>query len=157
MRVSGGQTLTTNAGNLAARMRRRSGKYVAEIRKATRENAETLKRQAQNFSRARYKSLKELAQMGYPYSAKNPGTLPKPAHIINRQSGALNGAWKTAYRPNSDGATATVYNIAPHSKYMMSTENMIPRPILDEALKRTKRARDLNIKRARDRAYRRSR
>ena len=155
MRVSGGQTLTTNAGNLAARMRRRSGKYVAEIRQATRENAETVKRQAQNFSRARYYSLKQLAQMGHPYAVAHPSP-PKPAHIINRQSDALNGAWKTAYRLNSDGATATVYNIAPHSKYMMGTKTMIPRPILDEALKRTKRARDLNIKRARDRAYRRS-
>ena len=157
MRVSGGQTLTTNAGNLAARMRRRSGKYVAEIRQATRENAETVKRQAQNFSRARYYSLKQLAQMGHPYAVAHPSP-PKPAYIVNRQSAAFHGAWRTAYRPNSDGATATVYNIAPHSKYMTGGKRstMIPRPILDEALKRTKRARDLNIKRARDRAYRRN-
>jgi hypothetical protein len=156
MRVSGGQCLTTNAGNLAARMRRRSKKYVAAIREATRENAHVLMKQAQNFSRARYYSLKQLAQMGHPYAAAHPAP-PKPAHLINRQSGVLHGAWKVSYRPNRDGATATVYNVAPHSRYMMGTRLMIPRPILDEALKRTKAARDRNINRARDRAYRRTR
>jgi len=156
MRVSGGQCLTTNAGNLAAKMRRRSSKYVAEIRQATRDNAETLKRQVVMFSRARYYSTKQLAQMGHPYAAAHPMP-PKPAHLVNRQSGVFAGAWNVSYRPNRDGATATVYNVAAHSKYMMGTKTMVPRPILDEALKRTKQERDRNIKRARDRAYRRSR
>jgi len=147
-----GTYITTNAESLAVKMRRRSGLYVDAVRNAIRENAETVKRQAENFSRARYYSLAQLRQMGHPYARRAPHP-PKPAHIINRQSGAFRAGFKVAYRPNIDGATATVYNVVPYAKFMLGTRYMIARPVLDEAIRRTKAERDRNIKNARRRAY----
>lgn len=156
MPVSSGTYITSNARNLAAKMRRRSGKYATEVAAAVMENAETVRKQAYNFSRNRYHSLKELRRMGHPYS-RRVAAPPKPAHIINRQSGTFRAGWQLRWTRLRDGAVATVYNRAHHSQYMMGTRKMIARPVMDEALKRTKRERDRNIKRARDRAYRRSR
>ena len=155
MAVTTGTYITSNARNLAAKMRRRSKKYAEAIAEATRENAETVRKQAYNFSRNRYYSLKQLRQMGHPYARRAPMP-PKPAYLINRQGGQFRAGWQVRWTRKQDGAVATVYNRAPHAQYMVGTRTMIPRPILDEALTRTKRERDRNIKRARDRAYRRS-
>ena len=156
MAVSSGTYITSNARNLAVKLRRRSKKYASEITEATRENAETVRKQAYNFSRNRYYSLKQLRQMGHPYS-RRVAAPPKPAHLINRQGGQFRAGWQLRWTRTKDGAVATVYNRAPHAQYMMGTRYMIPRPILDEAMKRTKRERDRNIKRARDRTYQRNR
>ncbi len=146
--------LTTNAGNLAARMRTRSQHYAKECAVALRENAETLKRKAQQFSQRRFFSLRDLRKMGHPYAVRAPRP-PVRAHILNRQNGRLYQAWRVSVvRPNTDRVTATVYNTAPYSRYMLGTRYMIPRPILDEALARTNDVRARNLKRARDRAYR---
>lgn len=156
MAVTTGTHITSNARNLAVSMRRRSKLYAEAITEATRENAETVRKQAYNFSRNRYYSLKQLRQMGHPYSRRAPMP-PKPAYLINRQGGQFRAGWQVRWTRTKDGAVGTVYNRAPHAEYMMGTRKMIPRPILDEAMRRTKRERDRNIKRARDRAYQRNR
>lgn len=146
--------LVTNAGNLAARQRRRSVQYIKEIEQANRENAEVLRRKAAQFSQRQFFSTKQLAEMDHPYAVRAPRP-PVRAHIINRQSGTFHKSWRVStVRTGTDRVVSTVYNTAPWSKYMMGTKYMIARPILDEAMARTKTERDRNIKRARDRAYR---
>jgi len=149
--------ITTNAGNLAVRQRARSALYIEEVEKACRQNAEVVKKKAQQFSQRRFFSLEDLRRMGHPYAVRAPHP-PVAAHILSRQSGKLYGMWKVSVvKTDPNRVVYTVYNRAPYAKYMMGTTKMIPRPILDEALTRTKDERARNIKRARDRAYQRAR
>lgn len=145
----------TNAGNLAARMRHRSKLYPQQITEAQRQNADELLAKAKQFSNRRHYSLEQLRQMGHPYAKRNPRP-PVAAHIINKQSGAVYAGWHRQVRRNSDGATATVYNTAPHSGYLLSgpKSKMIRRPIMEEALRRTQAQRERNLRNARRRGLR---
>ena len=144
--------IVTNAGRLGERLRGSSEKYVHEVREAIRGNAEILRKKARQFSQRRFYSLAQLRKMGHPYATRHPRP-PIQAHIINKQSGRLYDSWRINIKPNPDGMTATVFNTAPYSKYMMGTRYMIPRPILDEALERTKAERRRNLHNARRRGY----
>lgn len=142
----------SNAGYLVTRLRSRSDKYVEEVRAAVRDNANLVYVKARQFSQRRFFSLAQLRKMGHPYAVRNPRP-PVRAHIINRQSGALYGAWRVNVKKNPDGITCTVMNTAPWAKYMLGTKKMIARPILDEAVARTKAERDRNLHNARRRGY----
>lgn len=147
-------TFVTNAGKLAQQQRARSQKYAQEVQAAVRQNAEVLKRKAMQFSQRQFFSLKALRKMGHPYAVRDPRP-PVQAHIINKQSGDLYGKWRINVKKNSDGMTATVMNTSEHAKYMMGgpKSRMIPRPILDEAMKRTQDERRRNLRNARRRGY----
>ena len=147
--------ITTNAAKLADTMHRRS-KFPEHIRVAMKQNAQVVKAKARQFTQRRFFSLKQLADMGHPYARRNPRPPVKP-WIINAQNRALHNAWATTYARTSDGARATVYNRAPYAKYMRGTRYMIERPVIEEAIRRTKSERDRNVKNARMRGLRASR
>lgn len=145
--------IVTNAGNLAARQRRRSEKYIAEVQEANAQNAGVLMKKAKQFSQRQFVSTAQLRRMGHPYAVRDPRP-PVRAHIINRQNGLLYQSWRTSnVRTGTDKTVATVYNTAPYSRYMMGTTKMIARPILSEAMSRTRVERERNINNARRRAY----
>lgn len=145
-------SVTTNAGNLAKRLRARSQKYVREVKEAQVQNADLLLQKAKQFSQQRFFSLGQLKAMGHPYAKRDPRPPVRP-HIINRQGGQFYQSWKRQVRQFGDGVTATVYNTAPHSRYMLGTKLMIERPVLDEAERRTQAARARNLRNARRRGY----
>ena len=147
--------ITTNASKLADTMHRRS-KYPAHIAQAMKKNAAVVEKKAKQFTQRRFYSLETLRRMGHPYARRAPNPPVKP-HIINRQSGAVHAGWRTHYQRTRDGARATVSNGAAHAKFLRGTRVMIARPVLEEAIKRTKRERDRNVRNARRRGLRASR
>ncbi len=146
--------ITTTAGVLAARLRVKSEQYVKEVRAAQAENGTVLMRKARQFTAQRFYSTKQLRRMGHPYAKRAPRPPVKP-HILNRQNGLLHQSWKVNTRRYSDGVTVSVVNMAPYAKYMTAdgTTKMIGRPVLEEALKRTKDERTRNLRNARRRGY----
>lgn len=146
--------ITTNAGELAARIRVRGTKYLREIRRANEDNANLVMRKARQFTAQRFFSLAQLRAMGHPYAKRNPFPPVRP-HILNRQNGLLHRSWLVRVRRYGDGSTASVVNTAPYAKYMTAegTTKMIGRPVLDEALARTQPERARNMRNARRRGY----
>jgi len=146
------KSVTSNAKQLSARIERRSAWYVKEIQEATKENGELVRKRARTFTARRYFSLKQLREMGHPYAKRAPRP-PVAAHIINRQTGEIHRRWTLTHRRTVDGILVWVTNQAKHAKYMLGTTKMIVRPVLEEAVKRTKPQRDRNIRNARRRVY----
>lgn len=146
--------ITTNAGELAARMRARTENYVREVRAANEENARVVMRKARQFTSQRFFSLSQLRKMGHPYAKRAPMPPVRP-HILNRQNGRLHNSWLVRVRRYADGSTASVVNTAEYAKYMTAdgTTKMIGRPVLEEALKRTAGERARNLRNARRRGY----
>jgi len=146
--------ITTNAGELAARLRARSEQYAREVRAANEQNANLVMRKARQFTAQRFFSLADLRRMGHPYAKRRPFPPVRP-HILNRQNGEVHRAWLVRVRRYADGSTASVVNTAPYAKYMTAegTTKMIGRPVLEEALERTRGERASNMRRARRRGY----
>lgn len=148
--------VTTNAHSLAIKMIARSEAYVKEIEEANRENAELVLAKARQFSQTQYFTLGELKAMGHPY-ARRVNAPPIRPHIINRHTSDFYNSFAMQQKKTADGAEAVVFNKSRHAKYMMSTKWMIERPVLDEALDRTKVQRQRNMNAARMRGLRRVR
>lgn len=142
--------IVTNAGNLSGRMKAQSEKYVQEVREAQVQNAKLVMEKAKQFSQRQFFSSAQLAKMGHPYSKVAPMP-PMKEYIINRQSGTFYASWQMRVLKNAEGIYASVYNTAPWARYMVGTKKMIARPILDEALERTKDRRRKNLQNARKR------
>lgn len=146
--------ITSNANRLAAGMERRSDNYLKEVREAVKKNTKVVYTKARQFSQRRFASIADLRRMGHPYSRLRPGRLPVAAHIINRQLGKFHRSWHWNFIVGNDLFKGTVWNAAKYAKFMLGTKYMIERPVLQEALKRTKSERDQNIKVARGKGYR---
>ena len=147
--------ITSNANRLAATMQRRGESYVKEVQQALKKNTKVVYTKARQFSQRRFASLADLRRMGHPYAAKRPGRLPVAAHIINKQLGKFHRSWHWNFIVGTNMAKGTIWNAAPYAKYFTrKTKYMIERPVLKEALKRTKSERNQNMKAARGRAYR---
>ena len=147
--------IVTNAGNLSARTRARSRLYAEQIVQAQIDNAKLVETKAKQFSQTRYFSLPQLRRMGHPYAKRAPAPPVRP-HVINRQSGKFYQSFKRAVIRNADGVYTSVYNTAPWARYLQAagTKKMIGRPVMEEALARTKAQRDRNLANARRRGYR---
>jgi len=135
-------------------MERRGNNYLKEINAATKKSTEAVYTKARQFSQRRFASLADLRKMGHPYAAKHPGRLPVAAHIINKQLGKFHRSWHWNFIVGTNMAKGTIWNAAKYAKFMLGTKYMIERPVLKEALKRTKAERDQNLKVARGKAYR---
>jgi len=146
--------ITSNANRLAVGMERRADDYVKEVYAAVKGNTRLVYIKARQFSQRRFASLADLRRMGHPYAAKHPGRLPVRAHIINKQLGKFHRSWHWNFIVGNNFAKGTIWNAAKYAKFMLRTEYMIERPILKEALARTKSQREGNIRRARGRGYR---
>ena len=146
--------ITSNANRLAVGLERRGERYLKEIAAATKKNTKVVYKKARQFSQRRFASLADLRRMGYPYARLHPGRLPVAAHIINKQLGKFHRSWHWNFIVGTNMAKGTIWNKAKYAKFMLGTKYMIERPILKEALKRTKAERDQNIKIARGKAYR---
>jgi len=146
--------ITSNANRLAVGMERRGEKYLKEISAATKKNTKAVYTKARQFSQRRFASLADLRRMGHPYARRRPGRLPVAAHIINKQLGKFHRSWHWNFIVGTNKAQGTIWNAAKYARFMLGTKYMIERPILKEALKRTKSERNQNIKAARGKAYR---
>ena len=158
-------TLKTNAGNLAARMRRRALNFQPMQKGAMRVAVGAMKDEALKLSGTRYASLAELRRRGHPYARRRwkgnkhfsgVPALPAPSYIINRQSGQFHESWRTYVRTWRAHISGTLYNIAPWSKYLTEkgTSKMIGRPIMIMVIRRAHRrmaAALLNAKRQNER------
>lgn len=143
--------LTSNASELSALMERRAEMYAAEIRRSQLENASLIMEKARELSSQRRLSTLQQQMMGNPYASAHPHP-PLPPYIINDQGGSFSKSWVVEEQDGPDGPTATVTNTAPHAKYMRGTSRMIPRPVLDEAIRETAQQRRLNLDAHRRRA-----
>jgi hypothetical protein len=129
-----GKVLTTNAGSLALRFRRRASAIRNELEIAERLNLAEAKRAAVGYSSARAYNPRRTKLR--PYSIRKP-LPPLPPFLANKQSGRFNQSWKTTVRRTSRGITATLYNVAPYSGVFDGKPHgyMIARPILQEVNK----------------------
>ena len=79
-------------------------------------------------------TLKDLADMGHPYSARNPFPIHDPIEQVHEQSGALRAGLE-AVRPVVDRDSVTAYvrnNTQPLDTYIqVGTRYMIARPYMD--------------------------
>jgi len=146
--------ITSNAKRLAVGMEWRSENYLKEVSAAIKKNTKVVYTKARQFSQQRFASLADLRRMGHPYAAKHPGRLPVAAHIINKQLGLFHRSWHWNFIVGNNMSKGTIWNAAKYAKFMLGTKYMIERPVLKEALKRTKSECDQNIKVARGRGYR---
>ncbi len=146
--------ITSNANRLAVGMERRGENYLREVHGALKKNTKVVYTKARQFSQRRFASLADLRRAGHPYARLRPGRLPVAAHIINKQLGLFHRSWHWNFIVGNNMSKGTIWNAAKHAKFMLGTKYMIERPVLKEALKRTKSERDQNMKAARGKAYR---
>ena len=144
--------IITNAGSLADGMQRRTNKYLKEVRGAVKDNTRLVYKKARQFSAQRWWTPEQLRKAGHPFAALRPAWIAR-AHRIARQSGSFYRAWHWNFIAMTDGAKGTIWNASGVARFMNKTVKMIARPILTEALKRTKGERNRNIKNARRRGY----
>lgn len=124
-----GKVITTNAGNLALRFRRRREALPGEVDRALRDTLTSAKAAAIGFSSA--KAYRPKRDKTHPYARRAPHP-PLPPFLVNVQSGRFRSSWKTRLSKSGKGYRATLYNTAPYSGSFNGepTRTMIARPIL---------------------------
>ena len=144
-----GVVFTSNAGALAARLRRKASSFIPLQVGAMRAATNDVLHEARRLSGRTYATTAKLRAMGHPYARAGRGGgfgrrlrggagLPAPPFVLNLQTGRLHGLWRTLVRRGMGVVTGTVYNLAAYSRFMRGTRKMIERPILQEALRRHK-------------------
>jgi hypothetical protein len=126
----------TNAGHLAATMRKRADTLQNRFRTTAKRYALTLKATAEELSSGPL-GTHNLRAMGNPYKrALLAGAAGQPDYIVNIQSGNFRGSWVTRVQKVGDTWTITLLNTSPESRYMMGTKRARMRPILEEVMRR---------------------
>lgn len=128
-----GETVKTNAGNLAARMQKRAKAISDEAMKAERQNLEAAKGYAELLSSGGFHRTKSGDP---PYSRQNPHP-PAPPAIVNVQTGLLRRSWQTRLQQAAGKISGSLFNTAPYAGFFngQPTARMIGRPILQETAK----------------------
>ena len=144
--------ITSNADKLAVGIQRRSEKYLKEVGEAVKENTRLVYKKARQFSNREFYTLKRLREMGHPFAALHPNPAVA-AHAISKRVGRFYRAWHWNFIHFGDGVKGTIWNKSFVAKFMLGTKKMVKRPILEEAISRTKTDRDRNVKNARRRGY----
>lgn len=129
-----GRAVTTNAGNIALKFRRRADGLKTEVEKELRATMKDAKKIAIGYSSARAYNPKR--DKTHPYGRTNPHP-PLPPFLANIQSGTLRGSWKTRVQRTPFGWRGTLYNTAPHARNFggQPTRRMIGRPLFPEIQK----------------------
>lgn len=128
--------VTSNANKLADTMRQHGRDVPRAYADADKKYAKDVVKKARQFTQTEFYTLAELRDMGHPYATRNPRPPMRP-HVLSAHSRELHGSWAWNFGWTGDGWRVTVYNSAPHAKYMRGTKYMIARPVLEEAFKRT--------------------
>jgi hypothetical protein len=141
-------SFVTNAGNLGARKRILAGKTEESFRIAAKLQLVHMKSVAETLSSGPL-STKSLRWLGHPYSKRlGPNSALLPDYVINAQSGEFRASWVCRAQKTQIGWTITLYNTSAHAKFMMGTQRMRFRPILDEIIRRTEAQLPLEVKKA---------
>lgn len=112
--------------------------------RAERESAESMRQTAITLSSGPFstqwqRQQARLLNKGKGLYSRASPMPPAPDYIINAQSAgfdALRNHWQTRIVTTPDGTSITLWNSSGHAKYMLGTPTMIPRPILEEVIRR---------------------
>ena len=129
--------ITTNAGELEAKMIRRAVLLKQQIEAAERRNLEALQALAvQNSSGAA-----PSPDPSRPYSRRRPHPL-LPPYIVNVRTGVFRASWQTSLLWEGGNLVGRLFNIDPKSVFFngLPTSRMIARPILQNVLQRGRRS-----------------
>lgn len=147
-------TFLTNAGALAGHKRILANRTDERFRLQAHSEARKMLFLAQSFSGGTL-SAARLAQLGNPYARRLPAnSAPTPDYIINRQSGTFARSWRARAQRTRRGWTVTLWNDSPEAQYMLGTDLMRARPIIDEILRRTQPDQTAGVRRILDDARR---
>ena len=109
----------------------------AKFRAAAKQHAVFLVEMTQELSSGNI-STEELIAMGHPYARRFAvDSAPTPDYVINAQTGTFKEAWKSTADLTAGNWVILVWNDSAYAKFMMGTDRMRKRGILDEIDKRS--------------------
>ena len=127
-----GAQFVTNAGALALKHSAFAMSTRAKFEAAAKAHADFLVAIARELSSGTT-STEELIAMGHPYSTRYaPNSGPSPDYVINAQTGALRDGWQARADLEAGNWVVLLWNETSYAKFMMGTDRMRKRPILDE-------------------------
>lgn len=129
---------TNGFANLIARLRRRISDYEPAMLVVEQENMQNIKKMAiKNSSYTVYK-VKEWGKY-YPYSLR-VNAPPIAPYYANKQSGDMVKSWRVRSVRTPIGITSSIWNEQKYSRFFdgQNTKKMIPRPLLQYILHRSR-------------------